>query len=68
MLDPQQRQRIENIVTTGTLEGKRGRGRPAEKILDGLTKWHGRKTTTELIESMKDRDLWGDMAANPYQI
>ncbi|GFR85165.1 endonuclease-reverse transcriptase [Elysia marginata] len=30
---------LENLLTTGKLEGGRGKGRQREKMLDGLTSW-----------------------------
>lgn len=51
------RGRIENIVTTGNTGARKGRGRSKEKISDGLTKWHGRSTKTELMDNMKDQKL-----------
>ena len=54
---------IENILTTGKIEGTRTRGRPREKILDSLTRWHGRKSTAEIIACTKDRGMWKDLIA-----
>jgi hypothetical protein len=36
---------LEDIMTTGKISEKRGRGRQRENILDGLTKWMGFKTS-----------------------
>jgi hypothetical protein len=47
--------KLENIVTTGKINGRKDRGRQREKMLDSLTKWHGRKSTTELIACTRDR-------------
>ena len=44
--------KLENIVTTDKINGRKDRGRQREKMLDSLTKWHGRKSTTELIETV----------------
>lgn len=41
---------LEHIVTTGKLEGKRGRGR----LRDELTRWHG-KRTEQLIDATQNR-------------
>ncbi|GKG52798.1 hypothetical protein Tco_0549910, partial [Tanacetum coccineum] len=49
------RRKLEYIVTVGKLEGKRGRGRPREQMLDSLTSWHGGSSVSELIESTRDR-------------
>ena len=43
------RERLELLVTTGTIEGKCSRGKQGEKMLEGLAKWLkvGRVTGTE---------------------
>ena len=33
------REKLEHLVTTGMIEGKRSRGKHNEKMLDGQTKW-----------------------------
>ena len=58
------KRKIEHLVTTGKILGKRDRGRQREKILDSLAEWHGKKSTTDLITSTKDRGLWRSMTAN----
>ena len=56
---------IENIAITGMIEGKRGRGRPREKYLDGLVRAVGGNTTpARLLQSTADRQRWRIMAAN----
>ena len=55
---------IENIITTGKIEGRRSRGRPREMILDSLTGWCERRSPTELMACMKDRVLWRSIIAN----
>ena len=57
------RGRLEHMVTTGKIEGKRDRGRQREKMLDGLTRWHGARSPAELIDKTKDRELWRGMTA-----
>jgi hypothetical protein len=59
--------KLENIVTTGKINGRKDRGRQREKMLDSLTKWHGRKSTTELIACTRDRESWRNMTANVYR-
>jgi hypothetical protein len=34
--------KLENIVTTGKIRGRKDRGRQWENMLDSLTKWHDR--------------------------
>ena len=55
------REKLEYLVTTGMIEGKRSRGKQYEQMLDGLTKWHkvgGRR------EAMKYRDAWKVMISD----
>ncbi|GFO39084.1 hypothetical protein PoB_006997200 [Plakobranchus ocellatus] len=56
--------KMEHIVTTGMMEGKRSRGRQREKMLDGLTKWLNAGRVTQALTATMDRDVWKDMVAN----
>ena len=51
------RGRLEHMVTTGKIEGKRDRGRQREKMLDGPTRWHGAQSPVELIGRPKTENL-----------
>jgi ribosomal 50S subunit-associated protein YjgA (DUF615 family) len=48
--------KLENIVSVGKIRGRKDRGRQWENMLDSQTKWHGRKSTTELIACTRDRE------------
>ncbi|GFO34828.1 hypothetical protein PoB_006133300 [Plakobranchus ocellatus] len=61
------RGKLEHLVTTGKFEGKRGRGRQREKIMDGLATWLGPGKVSDILAAVKDRDLWRDMIANAYK-
>ncbi|GFO27992.1 hypothetical protein PoB_005449700 [Plakobranchus ocellatus] len=61
------RGKLEHLVTTGKLEGKRSRGRQREKIMDGLATWLGPGKVSDILAAVKDRDLWRDMIANAYK-
>ncbi|GFO35670.1 hypothetical protein PoB_006217500 [Plakobranchus ocellatus] len=61
------REKLEHLVTTGKLEGKRGRERQREKITDRLATWLGPGRVIEALTTVKDRDLWRDMIANAYK-
>ena len=57
------RGKIENIITTGKIEGNKARGRPRTKMLD----WMNNKfdlSTNEILDRTRDRLLWNDMIAN----
>ncbi|GFO47311.1 eukaryotic translation initiation factor 3 subunit f [Plakobranchus ocellatus] len=61
------RGKLEHLVTTGKFEGKRGRGKQREKIMDGLATWLGPGKVSDILAAVKDRDLWRDMIANAYK-
>jgi hypothetical protein len=48
---------LENIVTTGKIEGRRDRGRQCEKMLDSLIAWHGLRSTEDMFRCMANRRL-----------
>ncbi|GFN78636.1 endonuclease-reverse transcriptase [Plakobranchus ocellatus] len=58
------REGLENLVTTGRMEGKKSRGRQREKMLDGMTSWMGTKRVTDALSESWDRESWKDMIAN----
>ena len=57
---------MEDLALTGMIEGRRGRGRPRERYLDGLVRLaNGRVTTAvELIRTTQDRQEWKSMVAD----
>ena len=57
---------MEKLALTGMIEGRRGRGRPREKYLDGLVRMtNGRVTTAvQLIRAARDRQEWKSMVAD----
>ena len=57
------REKMEYDITTGMLEGNRSRGRPREKMLDGLT-WLKVEKVTDILRAAKDRDVCREMIAN----
>ncbi|GFO15757.1 hypothetical protein PoB_004226200 [Plakobranchus ocellatus] len=61
------REKLEHLVTTGKLEGKRSRGSQREKITDGLATCLGPGKVLDILAAVKDRDLWRDMIANAYK-
>ncbi|GFS11194.1 hypothetical protein ElyMa_003079600 [Elysia marginata] len=61
------REELENLFTTGKLEGGRGKGRRREKMLDGLTSWMKAERVTELLLATRDRNVWKDMFANAME-
>ena len=60
------RQGLENLITTARVLGKRSRGRPREKILDGVRKWAGEERTVDLITKTQDRSCGGTWSPTPF--
>jgi ribosomal 50S subunit-associated protein YjgA (DUF615 family) len=58
--------KLEDIVTTETVSGKRVRGRQRVTIFKSKTKWLRMKTETKLISLSRNRQLWRGVAANAY--
>jgi hypothetical protein len=54
---------LENIVTTGKIEGRKDRGRQCEKMLESLIAWHGMRSIEDMFGCMANRGLWRDMIA-----
>ena len=55
--DIMRRDGLENLITTGKLEGGRARGRQREKILDGLATWMEKDKTTDMLSFTRDRGV-----------
>ena len=52
------KKKLEHLVATKMIEGKRSRGKQCEKVLDGLTKWLKVGRVTDAQEATRDRDAW----------
>ena len=53
---------LEHLVTTGKFDGKRGKGRPREKMLDSLADWMNIGKPSEMIREMSCRSTPAGMA------
>ena len=58
------RKGLEHLVITGKMEGRRGRGRQREQMIDSLAAWMNIDKTAPAISEAKDRAVWKDMIAN----
>ena len=58
------RKGLEHLVVTGKMEGRRGRGRQREQMIDSLAAWMDIDKTASAISTAKDRAVWKDMIAN----
>ena len=58
------RNKMEQLLTTGKIEGVRSRGRQRHTILDSLAEWMHADSTVNIIKETWDRDRWRGMTAN----
>ena len=58
------REKLEHLITTGMMKGKRSRGKQREKMTDGLVNWLGTGKVVEILKATRDRGIWKDMIAN----
>ena len=58
------REKLEHLITTGTMKGKRSRGKQREKMTHGLANWLGAGKVVEILKATRDRGIWKDMIAN----
>ena len=54
------REKLEHLITTGMMEGKRSKGKQREKMTDGLVNWLGAGKVVEILKAT----IWKDMIAN----
>ena len=54
--------KLEHLLTTGKIEGKRSRGGQRIKIQDGVAAWLGRSTAKMFVDA-RDREKWKVMIA-----
>ncbi|GFR89436.1 hypothetical protein ElyMa_004278500 [Elysia marginata] len=60
------RNQLEHLVTAGKFDGKRGRGRPREKMLDSLADWMNIEKPSEMIRKMSCRVVDVHRASRDY--
>ena len=58
------RENMEYDITTGKLNGTRGKGRPREMMIDGLKTWLKAEKVSDVLIAVKDRCAWKEMIAN----
>ena len=58
------RKGLENLLTTGKLEGKRAPGRQRQKMLDSVTEWLGTEKNNITIQRTQERVEWRALIAN----
>ena len=57
-------EKLEHLVTTEMVVGKRSRGKQGGKMLDGLTKWLKVGRVTDALKATRDREAWKVMVAH----
>ena len=61
------REDLENLILTGRIEGRRGRGRPRIKYMDDMkSAIGGGLTTQQIMYAARDREQWRSMIANVF--
>ena len=60
------RGKLEELVTTGKIEGKRSRGRQREKMTDCLSGWLG-EAPNNIFHAVRDRERYRTMIANAHK-
>ncbi|GFR73502.1 UDP-glucuronosyltransferase 2A1-like [Elysia marginata] len=55
------REKLEHLIK---LDGKRGREKQREKMMDGLKRWLGSGSSTETMTAMGHRELWRNTIAD----
>ena len=55
---------LKHLVITGKMEGRRGRGRQREQMIDSFAAWMDIDKKASAISAAKDRVVWKDMIAN----
>ena len=48
------REKLEHLITTGMMEGKRSRGKQREKMTDGLANWLGAGKVVEILSESNE--------------
>lgn len=62
------REALENLSLTGKIEGKRGRGRPRIKFMDGIVEEVGGGVSpAHLLQMSRDRELWSAVVVNVFR-
>ena len=57
-------EKLEVLVTTGKLEGKKAAGRPKEKICEGLAGWLRTERVGDVLVATRDRFVLRAVIAN----
>ena len=61
------REDLENLILTGRIEGRRGRGRPRIKYMDDTkSAIGGGLTTQQIMYAARDREQWRSMISNVF--
>ncbi|GFS13579.1 eukaryotic translation initiation factor 3 subunit F [Elysia marginata] len=60
-------EKLENLIITGMMTGRRCRGRQREKLTDGMAKWLGMGSVVAMLQKTKMRQEWRRLIANAME-
>ncbi|GFR58388.1 endonuclease-reverse transcriptase [Elysia marginata] len=60
-------EKLENLIITGMITGRRCRGRQREKLTDGIAKWLGMGSVEAMLQKTKMRQEWIRLIANAME-
>ncbi|GFR76719.1 retrovirus-related Pol polyprotein LINE-1 [Elysia marginata] len=60
-------EKLENLMITGMMTGRRCRGRQREKLTDGMAKWLGMGSVVAMLQKTKMRQEWRRLIANDME-
>ena len=58
------KEKLEHLIMTGKIEGRKSRGRQREKLLDSITRWLQEKSRTDVLQKTRNRQEWHDLIVN----
>ena len=58
------KEKLEHLIMTGKIEGRKSSGRQREKLLDSITWWLQEKSRTDVLQKMRNRQEWHDLIVN----
>ncbi|GFR93823.1 retrovirus-related Pol polyprotein LINE-1 [Elysia marginata] len=60
-------EKLENLIKTEMMTGRCYRGRPREKLTDGMAKWLGMGSVLAMLQKTKMRQEWRRLIANAME-
>ncbi|GFR93791.1 retrovirus-related Pol polyprotein LINE-1 [Elysia marginata] len=60
-------EKLENVIITGMMTGRRFRGRQRERLTDGMVKWLGVSSVVAMLQKTKMRQEWRGLITNAME-